>query len=57
MKPVQVPVRLDETTAQRFRLALVYSRQTAQEVLAKAVQDYIEGFMENGAPDKFGKVG
>ncbi len=47
MKPVQVPVRLDETTAQRFRLALVYSRQTAQEVLAKAVQDYI----------KFGKVG
>lgn len=58
MKLAQVPVRLSPETAHRFRVALVYSRETAQEVLEKAVTDYILRFEAEEVKDrKFGKVG
>jgi len=58
MRLVQVPVRIPEDLAYRFRVALVYSRETAQEVLEKAVTDYILRFEAEDVKDrKFGKVG
>jgi len=58
MKLAQVPVRLSPETAHRFRVALVYSRETAQDVLETAVLDYILRFEAEAEKDrKFGKVG
>lgn len=58
MRLVQIPVRIPEDLAHRFRVALVYSRETAQEVLETAVTDYILRFEAEEVKDrKFGKVG
>lgn len=56
MKTLQVPVRIPEDLAYRFRVALAYSRETAQGVLEKAVREYTLRFFEADKPEKFGKV-
>ena len=52
MRLVQVPVRISEDLAYRFRVALVYSRETAQEVLKKAVTDYVLRFEAEDVKDR-----
>lgn len=54
-KMVQVPVRLPESMAQRLRVALVYSRTSAQELFSREALRFVEAF--ESEPDRARRFG